>query len=948
MPPYLSQPLSPPPEPEWHFIQELQAPLWSRHDWVQRQPRDNEACLAAGVRIVPEFDDPEHLLDTAYSDLRAFLRAGNISTAGRYAIQTSRVDMQPQESFRITVANEVCRILAPDTEGIRRGIFHVQDQMLRAGGPFLERGTVQRIPCIRTRISRCFFGPIKRPPRMRDELMDAVDYYPDNYLNRLAHEGVNGIWLTIEFKDLCKTSLAPEYGAQAGKRLAKLQRVVDKCRQYGIQTYIFCIEPRAWLSDDPVLGRYPELGRGGMTYDNRLRFCPFSETAQQYLRESVKSIFAAVPNLGGMINISHGERQTTCLSAMGACDTSGVTCPVCARKQPWEILHASLTPMARGMHEVNPEAELVSWLYMPHAGEPAPWVYDIPAHTPEGIILQFNFETGVRKHEFGKERIGGDYWLSVPGPSNRFTRMAESARAAGTSMSAKIQACCSHEVATVPYVPVPSILYRKFAGMRACGVTATMLSWYFGNYPGIMNKAAGESAFDPFERNEPEFILRLARLYWQEQAPDMARAWEMFAEAYRHFPLTIMFQYYGPMHDGVVWPLLLEPADTPLTPTWRLASPATLKPYPPSGDRIGECLVGNRTGYSLEEAISLCRDLTEQWTRGVKLLQPLKQKFANNRERMLDIGVAEALDIQFRSGRNILCFYDLREKMLRMDGPDRHGLLEDMRAIVLDEIANSEELSRLCANDSRLGFHPEAEGYKYFPARLRWRISELQNLLDRDFPACARIINADKDLFPEYTGRKPVGPTTEARFLPDIGKTWEEPRTGFPAGAGVYSSEAGAGMDHDLRSQTRWCVVHDRQYLYLFAQCCNPVPAANAAVYGSDSITLKLEPRRLWPCQRFTVSSVGDLLQGDSFEARVARQSGCWWCAMRMPLVCIMDDPARLQPIRIDVQRSMSSAEDGRNAFTLSWIPQHPWEPRLHLGSDNPADLGWLVFAQAD
>jgi len=47
---------------------------------------------------------------------------------------------------------------------------------------------------------------------MRDELMDIVDYYPDQYLNRLAHEGVNGLWLTIEFRDLAATTFTPMPG----------------------------------------------------------------------------------------------------------------------------------------------------------------------------------------------------------------------------------------------------------------------------------------------------------------------------------------------------------------------------------------------------------------------------------------------------------------------------------------------------------------------------------------------------------------------------------------------------------------------------------------------------------------------------------------------------------------------------------------------------------------
>jgi hypothetical protein len=100
---------------------------------------------------------------------------------------------------------------------------------------------------------------------MRDELMDTVDYYPDQYLNRLAHEGVNGLWLTVDFRDLVSTKFTPKAGKDGVKRLAKLKRTVAQCLRYGIRTYIFTIELRAWGNQPPyymdinLLKHYPEL-----------------------------------------------------------------------------------------------------------------------------------------------------------------------------------------------------------------------------------------------------------------------------------------------------------------------------------------------------------------------------------------------------------------------------------------------------------------------------------------------------------------------------------------------------------------------------------------------------------------------------------------------------------------------------------------------------------------
>ena len=219
-----------PPQPgdeTWKFIDDLKSPMWSRHDWETKTSGSGQADLSGGITIKRNFPDPEGRLETAYEDLRQFLSAGDVpQEGGDYVIETVLVPGLKEETFRLEIAKENCKILAGDTEGIRRGIFHLEDQMLSLRSPFLSLGIIEKKPAVVRRISRCFFGPIKRPPAMRDELMDNVDYYPDNYLNRLAHEGVNGLWLTIEFRDLVSTKFTHEAGKDAEKRLSKLKQTV--------------------------------------------------------------------------------------------------------------------------------------------------------------------------------------------------------------------------------------------------------------------------------------------------------------------------------------------------------------------------------------------------------------------------------------------------------------------------------------------------------------------------------------------------------------------------------------------------------------------------------------------------------------------------------------------------------------------------------------------------
>jgi hypothetical protein len=939
---YLKNIPSQPGEESWKFIKDLKSPLWTHHNWVKSPPGVLQADLSAGVKLITGFPDPEGRLETAYDDFYSFLKAGDVSYEnGRYLIEIIEDKKLSGEAFRLLIEPGKCRISAGDAEGVRRGIFWLEDEMLRNRGPLLTTGKVEKQPVIKRRISRCFFGPIKRPPKMRDELMDDVNYYPDQYLNRLAHEGVNGLWLTVEFRDLVSTTFTPEAGENGPKRLAKLRQTVASCLRYGIRTYIFCIEPRAWDADSPVLKHFPVLGGAGAG-ENQNYFCPSSKTAGQYLYETVNTIFKAVPELGGMINISLGERATICLTEDGK-----IKCPRCSDKKPWEVLNASLSAMEKGMHDAAPDAELISWLYMPQPQrfetgdnyDLADWVYEIAAHTPKGVILQFNFESGVTRTEFGKLLVGGDYWISNPGPSPRFSRIAEIARKNGTDVSAKIQSGNSHEVASIPYVTVPSLLYRKFDAMRKLGVSHTMLCWYFGSYPGLMNKAAGLLSMNPFPQNEDAFLQLLASLYWKEKdVSKVVEAWKYFSEGYENYPLINLFQYYGPMADGPVWPLLLKPADAPLSPTWQTGSGSTLKSWPPSGDRIGEC-TGNV--LTLEETVELTRRMTISWEKGMAILTGLENKYADEPERLLEIGVAKALGIQLRSGYNILNFYFLREKMLHIDGRERLSILDQLCNIISDELEMDKQLLLLCEKDSRLGYHSEAEGYKYFPEKIKWRMEQLKNVLINDVPDIKKIILKDQPLFPEYTGRKPVGPVAEC--CTSDGSIWSD--TSFVLPLNLKWQPFGYGSDS---TNLQWASVYCRDDLYivLSEKKSSDHPSGISPFAGID---IKIEPQRLYPAYHFLYDSGNT--DNDSDPERILgyplvyktglrqiNEKGTWFATIRIPFKTIGLNTALPHPVRMDV--TVQLKDGGFN----SWRPNNPLTERLILGSDNPADLGWLVF----
>lgn len=708
----------PPPRDSWKFMDDLARREPARLQWTRRAGA-GELDISGGLRIEDAYGTGENLA-TAVAELNAFFRDAGLPENGKVPLKFARGKVAGRESYRLNAGESGVELIAEDDEGMRRGIYFLENLMASQNGAFLPYGKTERKPWLKNRISRCFFGPIKRPPFNRDELLDDIDYYPGDYLGKLAREGINGLWITVEFRDLAETSFTKR-DPLAQKRLEKLRKTVERCGKYGIKIWLFSIEPASLPKDDPLLAAHPEW-KGARGWRNDYAFCTSGESALRYLRESLADIFAQVPNLGGLINISHGERITNCLSALPAVSDAQVACPRCSKLPKWKIHADAARVMSEGMRESNPEAELISWLYQPQPeAERAPWVFDLARHVPEGVIIQYNFESGAFKKQLGRWRSGGDYWLSFCGPAQPFARIADAARASGAELSAKIQVGCSHEVATVPFVPAPGLLYDKYAQMKKAGCSSVMQCWYFGNYPGIMNEAAGELAFEDFNGAKEDFLVRLARPKWGANAGKAAKIWNACAEGYSHYPLSNDMQYYGPVHAGIVWPLHFDIGMRPLNPTWKPDGA-------PNGETIGEAL----ENHSLEEALELARTVCAEMESAEPEMEEIEKSLApDDAGRRLDIGLIKALKIQFESARNILEFYLLRREayFASRETGDRQKagkLLARMAEIAREEAALSAKMAKLCAGDSRLGFHSEAESHLYSEKRLLWRIESLK------------------------------------------------------------------------------------------------------------------------------------------------------------------------------------------------------------------------------
>lgn len=728
-------------QPPLAFIDELKKPL---HETAPGYYGKRAVCEGeidvSGLYIANKYqDDANGVLETAYKDFARFLSVYSIGGT-RFPVVLEKAETSCFEEYKLEVTKDKIIISSADTEGIRRGIIYLEDELRRSEAAFLNPGITVRKPSIKSRITRCFFSPINRPPKFGDELSDDIDYYPDEYLNRLMHDGANGVWIYTRFSDILPSSVIEEYGKGYEKRIEKLNKVIAKCARYGIGVYIFAIEPFALEPD--IAENHLDMA-GDVTYNGGRYFCCSSEKGKKYCYEAGKKLIELAPDLRGFISITYGERPTSCSwSIKGNSDYSEpksvCNCPRCKDKTPGQILADTVEALRSGAREIKPEFETISWTYGHRLWETED-ILDYVDRCPNDAILMQNFDDMGFEEQLGKRRLSTDYWLSYPGPSELFTNTAKRAMEKGKTMYAKMQVCCSHEIATVPYVPVPGIIFDKYKGAFKYGVEGVMQCWYFGNYPSMMSKAAGELSFTTDFSDKKSFLTNLAAIYFgKSKADKVCKAWELFEEGYKNYPINIMFSYYGPMHDSVVWKLALLPKNFEPARTWQLVDPV-------DGDRICDALL---SGHTLEEAYTLCDIMRTKWHDGMKYLSDITIEHPEEADH---ISVAKAIDILFDGGTNILDFYILRDLLGRRAG-DENELVSKMQKLVEAEIKNSTDMIQICRSCLSLGYHSEAEGYKFFPDKIEDRICHLKKLIDTEFELVKKRIQEGKSPLEYYDG----------------------------------------------------------------------------------------------------------------------------------------------------------------------------------------------------
>ena len=128
-------------QPPLLFVDELRSPIYKEKllGFGEREPGKDEID-ARGIYIDFRFPDDNKLLDTALVDFEKFSEVFEIK-GERYPVIIEFAAGYVRESYRIIPAEDSCRILAGDTEGVRRAIFWLEDEFKSREGAFLGEET---------------------------------------------------------------------------------------------------------------------------------------------------------------------------------------------------------------------------------------------------------------------------------------------------------------------------------------------------------------------------------------------------------------------------------------------------------------------------------------------------------------------------------------------------------------------------------------------------------------------------------------------------------------------------------------------------------------------------------------------------------------------------------------------------------------------------------------
>jgi len=730
------------------FMRALDAPVHAAIGKARARPRRGEVSIDESWSLRIADDAPAQALAAA-EDLKEFLSVGFGVRLGddrrgarvvRISAGKDRTDppCARDEGYTLKVDADRIAIRGRGPRGALHGVFKLESILKARGAPCVKKRTVRQAPRFAPRILRSFSSPYYT------EAIDGKSHYTDNYLCRLAHLGYDAIWLRGELRSLSRTRVFPDLGKHSARNLAALNDLIERAARWGIGVYLYLCEPLGIPTRDAFWRRHPDVrgARGGEMGKREQRLyamCTSTKKVKRFLYESSRDLFTRAPGLEGAFLITASEHTAHCKQRK----TLEGLCPRCADRPASDIVAEIVTLVRNGARDAGSAARVVAWNWAWDAHLDERGEEKVVRAMPKDVGWMANVENGGVVERLGVKLNIWEYSLCYPGPSPLYRKKARRARKHGHCLWAKAQINVTHELASMPYMPVPFLLRDKFAGLARAGVEGIMCCWIFGGYPGVGSKQASAMMWRPFGDARKALLDCAADIYGERAAPLVVKAWKLFSRGYRKYPFDRGL-YSHVLNSSPAHPFYFRPVRRFERANWT----QKIEPY---GDILQWCV------HLAPELTALCyEEILADWDKALAILKRALRSAPGplRAEAQRDVNVCEAIGVHFRSGMNYIRFIRLRDRLPRLGGaskwpkrtPERlippvtrdareiEGILREMKKIVADEAKLVADYLPVAESDSRLGYHSEG-GYRYRPKHLRAKLEQLRRVLEAQIPA---------------------------------------------------------------------------------------------------------------------------------------------------------------------------------------------------------------------
>ncbi|MBE5868018.1 MAG: hypothetical protein E7293_03545 [Lachnospiraceae bacterium] len=595
------------------------------------------------------------------------------------------------KGYQVHVGEQIL-ITGYDERGLAQALYNLEDIMVYRRAPYLKKGDH-------------YWKPMYAPMMIHSGY--GFDQYPDEYLREVARNGRDTIMIFV--KDVNKTP----HG------FLDFNDVIQRAAKYGIDVYAYSNMHSERHPSDP--------------------------DAEAHYEASYGRLFAECPGFKGLIlcgesvefpskdpHVSNLHYYNNRIDGIPTGKPSPGWFP-CYDYPEW------LRLLQKIIYRHKQDVDIVFWSYN-WCRAPEEDRVKLIENLPEGITLQATFEMGEGILTGDLQNYCADYTLSFTGPGKYFTSEAIAAKKRNIKLySMTNTAGMTWDFGVVPYEPMAQSWQKRYKEMEKAhdqwGLSGIMECHHYGMYPSFITKLSKWTFSEPRIPYDQLLEGVLASEYGAKHVKTIEKGLALWSEALTWYIPSDADQY-GAFRVGPSYPLCVN-----VTIGMQPAPEAVCKGICYTGyiDNVQSPNTASFPSLRVPEEIKSLEKMKELFAQGLAVLEEIPDK---NEKLLYLINQGHFMLHAIITGIHAKQLYCLKcNAKATRDRQQLIQIVDDIEALIKEEIQNAESTIPYVNRDSRLGYEPSME-YLGDEWHIRWKLRHAEYVLNTeiaDWKAAARL-----------------------------------------------------------------------------------------------------------------------------------------------------------------------------------------------------------------